>query len=760
MATANLDDRPRLAPAVESLLGTLRRRIRQYVWLEGCAAAVAWLGAAFWATLAVDWLFEPPPAVRAVILAAVAVVLAAVLIQLIGRRAFVRITDSNAATVLERRFSHLNDSLLTAVTLTGRAAEGRDFNRQMLAQTCREAAGRIAGVDLKKVFNLRPLWRNGVAASLLAASVALFAVASPGSFDTWKRRTLALSDELWPRNTKLAVVGFPGSVQKVARGADLEVVATADTTKPRVPDVVEVRYQTEGGGRGRAIMDRRGSARDPEQHFQEYAYTFRSVLADIHFELVGGDDRVRDLWIQAVDSPTVSRMTLDCELPAYIGRKQEPLPVTGVMQIPMGSRVTLRASAANKEIVHVQLSSLIGDRPVPAVMLDDRDLAADHRGFSYKQAPLLKDTTLLFTLTDTDGIKSREPVRLALVPLPDQPPQVAVQLDGIGSAVTPQAKIPAVGRITDDYGIGKAWFEHAVGQQKPGEHAIGEFSDHPTDLKLPETALEAGDLGVKPGQKLLVSVKAADLCDLGQGPNVAGSERWLLDVVTPEQLRAMLDARELVLRQRFEQIKQEMTETRDSLVRLEFVPIAPPEATKKTDPPPKPAATPGSEPGDTESADAPARQRVLASLRVQGALTNCRKGAQEVVGVAEGFDDIRKQFVNNRIDTEELKSRLQTGIAEPLRAIAGQMYPELDRRLEELQTRLEDSQAGPGLRDRARQQADEILLAMQKVLDRMIELEDFNQAIELLRTIIKTQDDLRILTEQRHKQKARELLQE
>jgi len=166
------------------------------------------------------------------------------------------------------------------------------------------------------------------------------------------------------------------------------------------------------------------------------------------------------------------------------------------------------------------------------------------------------------------------------------------------------------------------------------------------------------------------------------------------------------------------------------------------------------------EPGDTEPADAPARQRVLGSLRVQGALTNCRKGAQEVLGVAEGFDDIRKQFVNNRIDTEELKNRLQTGIAEPLRTIAEQMYPELDRRLEELQARLDDSQGGPGLRDRARQQADEILLAMQKVLDRMIELEDFNQAIELLRNIIKTQDDLRILTEQRRKQKARELLTE
>ena len=77
MTSTNLNELPTLAPPVETLLGTLRRRIRQYVWLEGCAAAVAWLGAAFWITLAADWFFEPTTAVRVAMLAAVAAILAA-----------------------------------------------------------------------------------------------------------------------------------------------------------------------------------------------------------------------------------------------------------------------------------------------------------------------------------------------------------------------------------------------------------------------------------------------------------------------------------------------------------------------------------------------------------------------------------------------------------------------------------------------------------------------------------------------------------
>ncbi len=130
------------------------------------------------------------------------------------------------------------------------------------------------------------------------------------------------------------------------------------------------------------------------------------------------------------------------------------------------------------------------------------------------------------------------------------------------------------------------------------------------------------------------------------------------------------------------------------------------------------------------------------------------------MGLAESFDDIRKELINNRIDTEELKDRLQKGIADPLRRIAQEMVPELERRLEGLQAVLDDATKSPALRGRAQQQADEILLAMRKVRDRMIEVEDFNEAVGLLREIIKTQDQLRDETEQRHKQKIRELLKE
>lgn len=755
MATLAPNTRPTLAPPARTMLCSLRRRIRQYIWLEGSAAALAWLGVAFWATLAADWFFEPPPVVRAIMLAAVAAVLVVVLFRMIGRRAFVNISDANAAVVLERRFPQLNDSLLTAILLGDRPIDDK-LSDEMLANTCDEAAARIEGVELKKVFNPRPLWLHCGAAVLLTVSIVMFAVMFTSSFGVWTNRVLGLSSDLWPRYCDIEVDGFPGGVRKVARGSDVEIIAKADTRMPRTPEKVEIRYQAEGGARGRVTMDQRGMSQGEEDYYQEYAHTFRGVLSDIYFDVVGGDDRIYDLRIQAVDSPTISSMTLDCELPAYIRHEQPPLPVTGVMQVPHGSRVIICAEEANKELVRVQIDRIVADKPQTTEIFEADKLDANHRGFSYTIERLDDNTTLLFTLTDTDDITGRDPVRLVLVAAPDQPPQMAIQLDGIGTAITPQAQIPIIGRIADDYGVGRIWFEYEVDDREPEDRPIADLPDGPAAYNLDGEALEVRDLGLKPGQKLKLCVRSSDFCDLGQGPNLAGSERWLLEVVSSDKLRAMLEARELVLRQRFERMLQEVTETRDLLAHLDFeseVSGEPVEA--------KPA---GSEPGDKpvveKSADSPERRASLRLLRVQGALSNCRKSAQEVLGVADAFDNIRKQLVNNRIDTEELKRRLEDGIARPLHNIAGEMFPELERRIEALHTDLENPRLGSELRDKAQLQADDILLSMQKVLDRMLELESFNEAVELLRSIVEEQKKLKEATKQRHKNKLRDLLKD
>ena len=55
---------------------------------------------------------------------------------------------------------------------------------------------------------------------------------------------------------------------------------------------------------------------------------------------------------------------------------------------------------------------------------------------------------------------------------------------------------------------------------------------------------------------------------------------------------------------------------------------------------------------------------------------------------------------------------------------------------------------------------DVILAAMRQVLAKMIELEDFNEAVRLLREIIEAQERLKQQTGRLHKEKLRQLMED
>jgi len=738
---------PLLDPAVRGSLALLRGKIRRYVTLETVARAVVWLGAMFWFSLAVDWSCEPARAVRMAILGLVAAGMGVVVWRYGLRRLLRPLRDRSMAMLLERRFPELGESLVTAVELCRRPDEQRECHPQLLAQTCRQAAVLVQRVEPSQVLNPTPLRRSLVAAAALALSVVLFGLAAPEAMSVWARRNLAMSNQLWPRRTRLVIEGFPDGEAKVPRGADLKVIVKADLTMPRVPRRVEIRYRTEGGVRVREPMTRVGLADLGRERFQEFSYTFRSVLAPVRFDVVGGDDAIRGLQIQVVDRPAVVQMFVDCRYPDYMGRSERSQPVTGVMQIPVGTRVRVRA-VANKPLRRVEVERASTRSPCPPRTV--RPGPGSNRRFQYDVGVVEEDQSWLFQLYDTDGITSRQPIRLALAAVPDQPPELAVQLRGIGAAITPQARLPVEGTVRDDYGVARVWFHYQLSDGQAAETEVAAYDARPTEIEV-NPAFEVSPLALRPGDKLLFGLKAADACQLGEGPNVGSSPTWPLDVVTASQLRNLLEARELVLRERLQAIAHQLRDTRASLESLAF---APPESESRTSRPP------GAEPGDaTAQPDDPGLRLTRLSLAVQRAQQNSRKEAQEVLGVAEGIDQIRLELINNRIDTEQLKLRLEQQIAGPLHHVAEVLFPELDRRLKRLESALADAQGASLHRQSAVQQLDVILQRLDQVLARMIELEDFNQAIALLEQIIEEQEQLIEATKRKRKEKLRELLE-
>ncbi len=452
-----------LSPSITETLATLRSKIRLYVWVQGIALVLAWLGLAFWISLAIDWLpvpfgnDEPGVVVRFVILLGVAAVGVFLFARYVLRRSVVPLRDRSMAVLLERRFREFDDSLLTAVELTSEPTHASNFNREMLEQTCAQAVDKTGRVQVSEVLNPGPRTLAIVLAIVFLGSVAGFAAAASESFGIWFNRAVLLRDDLWPRTNHISIES--PQIIKVARGEDvtIRVIATSEGEK-ELPSNVRMEFVNEDGVEGSTNLDKHA----PRGDTQEFSHTIYGMLSSIKFDVIGGDHRLRDYEIQVVDRPTV-QLTLDCEYPEYMrnpdtGEFPFPLqmPASRTVEIPRGTKVTVRAEA-NKDLQSV---TLLADEESPG---SQQNIPLNDPGhFSLEISDLNVDQLLRFDLLDTDEITSKEPVRLMIVAMPDEPPTVDARLRGIGTAVTPDVIIPLVGELRDKYGLKLAYWDLVV----------------------------------------------------------------------------------------------------------------------------------------------------------------------------------------------------------------------------------------------------------------------------------------------------------
>ncbi|MEX2092769.1 MAG: hypothetical protein WD971_08840, partial [Pirellulales bacterium] len=394
--------------------------------------------------------------------------------------------------------------------------------------------------------------------------------------------------------------------------------------------------------------------------------------------------------------------------------------------------------SSTKPLTNVSVHS--SNNPRPQTLYD---VGRPVKTIRWVYGTLRADDVLTIQVTDTDGVSCREPYRISLAVIPDEMPQVSVRLAGIGTAITPDAIVPLVGKVSDDYGLDHIWCDYHVNdgpvRERPLAHQPDGQQEQTTldafDARGPDTPSGERAIELEPGQTLFLSVAASDRYNLGGPLRIGASQQFALDVVTVPQLLALLERRELELRQRFEAVYAKMTDTRNLLSRVDFkdAPEPPAEAEKTL-----------------------ARRR----LRVAGALQNVTQSAHEVLGLAEGFDDMHEQLENNRIDNVDLKSRLREQIAQPLRLLGADSMSQLESQLQLTSERINDPQAGAAALADSLRLADGVLVQMQQILDRMLELESYNEVVALLRGIIDDQRTIHDRTKQQQAERLNDLLED
>ena len=707
---------------IRDLIETVRRQTRRWIWIESLALVGIAVAASFWGTMAFDWAVEPPSWVRVLLVVVALVGLATLLWRGLWGRLAVPLGDATLASLLERGNEGFRDSLSTAVELAARPAN--DVDPGLLERTIDEAVAVVGDVDPGRLFRRRRLVATALAGGMALASVVGLACLRPAVADLWTRRMFLLDDTPWPRRTGLEAEGFPAGIRKVARGTDVDLRVLADAAR-EVPEVVDLRTRIARGGPWKTErMGVRGGVVDGAQAF---GHLLKGVNEDLDVEFRGGDARLRGLRLVVVDAPALAALEGIATVPAYLGGGTRNLPAARVLQVPRGSSVTIRFQSTKPLRSATVVAVDDGVETRLAEQQGDASGGAGMKDIAVELGPVEGERTLVARFTDTDGLDNREPISVVLSAVPDEAPQVAVRMRWISTAVTPQARIPLVGVVSDDHALADSSVTVSIKDgatttlpvaRVRGGAPVVEFTD-----EAPES-IELEPLALVPGGTLAVQLVARDGCTLVPGPNVGTSDAWSLDVVGPEALMAMLEAREIILRRRYESCIADFAQARDRF-----------------------------QSGDRGGDDA---ELSVAASRLGEATS---RAAGETAEIAAAFRDIRMELDNNLLLTPELDARLIAQIADPLAAIAATDLPAVGTACRKQVDRSAGAGDAAARADLVRR-ADEVLVRMRAVLDRMMELESFNEVIELLRGVIRTQEEIKSETLQRQKKRAREALEQ
>ena len=786
---------------VRRLLSSIRWRIRCLVLLEGIALAFIGITILFWLSLAADYLpvkfgfQELSTSARATILIVSGLILLAIFYSTILKRIFVSLHDRSMALLVEKKYPQFSESLITTVEFE--ADRNLDNENASLLKLSREKANRLAAeVDVKGVLNDSHVRRYGYGALAGLLSLIVFAALVPSSLQTAFSRLYLLDQQLWTRESHLqwvalkaeydspatGIAEFNQSISqnqssdqqsfdrqlttfRVAKGSSLNLTVKArsseelanqstDSTPPKkLPRSCKLHFETEDGNFGSQTLNKVGGHRDGWQLYRLQGAPLAAMTNDLSFSIFGGDYRLGPYKISVVDEPIVSETELDCVFPLYMQDENSlrgsarTIPWTGKTELPFATSINIRVSCSKplRKVYAVDSSS--SDEQDSDEEEQDRE--TEHQlaeitesGFQFPIESLTEPTTIQFYLVDTDGVIAQSPHTVSLSPISDQPPTIEASLVGIGSAITPSAVLTIQGTVDDDYDVDAVWLEI----QTPVTDTLTKDIDVLSGGKIraefdfQEMALKEDGFALPTsGAEISFVIKASDRFDLGEGPNIGIGDEYTLAVVSASELLQVLEQLEVGQRKRLELIFNEISDVREYLIRTRrkdrraAIELQPGEslATSNVD--------------DSGSAN---QRNELRKLFAQRAILQIDKSAKEIIGVAESFEDIRLQLINNRVDSEDRKIRLAKKIVQPLRDLPVGVMAELRRVVVELESLIVPvmdesiNENSAALSDSAIQLTDKTLIQLDEVLSILVKYETQNELLDIVRRMIAEQGEL------------------
>jgi len=641
----------------------LRLALRARLAAEGLAWLVLAAVAGVFVTLAFDYgLRLDDPLQRGLVVAVAAAALAATLWRQLTRPLLSRMRADDLALLVERRYPHLSDRLISAIQFARRPGD-EGVSAAMVARMTDEAGDMVRSLRFGAVVEARRLARMCALAACAVIALTGFSVWQGDVMSLWFRRNVLFADAAWPQRTylRLQVYGgedlaapLPGPDYDVLRGQDLRIVVMP-VEGTEAPDEVSLHVGLASLGRTSVKLLTR-----PADGAARYQTVVRGINEPFTFYVTGGDDRTdarRPHRVRVIEPPALRRVEFTIEYPAYTALPPRSYRGTGeAVAVPFGGVVHVSAEA-NKPLAAARAlldgATLFDSKrqtPGAELTLDGRRLEAR---FALPGENEPGGRTLRFALRDGEGHTDRGGQVFPIQVVPDEPPRADAAKDGGLPdlwTLTPRAALPLRVSVRDDYGIGERSTE---GGARP---AVEIVVSRGADVVFADPAFEPVASGrgrplrldrrcelrlsrrVEAGDKIQVFLRAADARPKAlDGPGVSDSRKLEFAVVKAEELRE-----ELMRRQRLASEKLAQAQNTQAT------------AYAKTD------AAAASQPLQAGVLTAAAREGVLGSARAQRAV------GDECTRARDLFEAVRQEMVQNGIGDANEQTAMRVGIIEPL----------------------------------------------------------------------------------------------
>ncbi len=714
---------------ISQRLRRLRGKLGRFLLVAGLSRLLAVMVGLVLVDVFIDRVFKMDFAQRLIMLSVMSVIVLAVIVYRLIRPALRRPSDDALILEVEAHNKQLRQSVISAAQLARETGlEQQGISPTMVDATIRHGASMAGQVDFGNAINRQAHRQN--LALLLAGAIGLgaiaFGVASNDFWNLWFKRNVLLTNDQWPKDTRLQLVGVEGPELVLPRGEDHQQFVVVDDGS-RIKDVeVSIEFD-DGSARTHQKMRRTGKL-DGREHL----LVFRNLSSEFRFRAKGGDDVTDWVQVRLVEPPGWSELTMTVQLPEYTGIDREPLPRgTGPHAILEGSALSIEATA-NKPLSDAKLTHNGQSWPMENL--------GQQRYRLHLETNELVGGKYSFDLADAAGLRSSRPATFSLKIKPDRPPNVRATLLGISGQVVPRARIPVSFVATDEFSITRAEFTHlwkadnADSVPQEGTLDLGQVENQIGNSEMRSVqVLDLEPLGVPIGVGLRIAVQATDNNTL-TGPGVGKSREFLLRVVSEEELREDLLRREIEQRKAFELALQHQEELTVEVKAL--------------------AANLADTGADATTVQEKLEADMLGWQRSQKQIgTNISK-------IADRFEEFLVEVKNNRLDEAEkeigsaqsIESRFTQRIIDPIRQLdqtdiilASQNLEACRRSVAGGSTLLDDLIT-------TSETQDQIIQAMQKILSAMEDSETYQEVVNKVIEIKRSEEKIRELT--RDKQKA------